>query len=545
MQQRNKIWSSLEKLYLIVEKKTDWVWIAILFLAAILIFTVNLGELPLRDWDEGTVAQVARDIFRSPPDSHRWLYPTLGGEPYYNKPPLIHILISWSYSIGGVNELTTRLPGAILTALSIPLLYAIAREIYVRRSVAIYSALIYLTMLPVVRHGRLAMLDGAALCFFMVMVLCLLRSRRDLRYCLGVGIGFGLICLTKGMLGILLAVVAFVFLVWDTPRLLTSKWMWFAMVLGSIPIALWYYLQINHYGDSFISEGLFRQSFNRISQVVENHKQPLWYYPLEIIKYSSPWIIFIPYSFRHSWENRNLSWAKLVLTWFSVYLIAISIMSTKLPWYVYPIYPSIALACGAKLAETENAPLLTPYPRHWGIGLGLLAVAGVVGSLVYTLGNPTEPELAFILAAFALGAILTINLLLKGDRQFLWVLMWTTYVCLLLLMKSNYWNWELNENYPVKPVAEMIQKFVPDNKTIYTSSEHHRPSLDFYSDRKIVNLPQHKLKSLWESDSRPYFLLEESASQQMNLDSQKVLESSSGLTLVTKNTINYEMDKVI
>ncbi|MGD1875510.1 MAG: ArnT family glycosyltransferase [Mastigocoleus sp.] len=542
MQQRNQIWHSLEKLYLVIEKRIDWVWITVLFLAATFIFTINLGELPLRDWDEGTVAQVAREIFRAPFGSHTWLYPTLGGEPYYNKPPLMHILISWIYRFAGINEWTSRVPGAFLTALSVPLLYAIAREIYARRSEALYSALIYLTMLPVVRHGRLAMLDGAVLCFFMVMVVCLLRSRRDLRYCLGVGIGFGLICLTKGMLAILLGTVAFAFLLWDTPRLLTSKWMWFAMFLGSLPILLWYYLQITRYGNSFIDEGLLRQSFNRISESVENHRQPLWYYPLEIIKYTSPWLIFIPSGLRYTWENRNSSWARFVLSWFSVYLIAISLMSTKLPWYIFPIYPSIALACGARLAQVENLPLLTSYPRHWTIGLAFLAVGGVGGALFYIFGNEVQISLAFILAAFALSAILTINLLRIGDRKFFWVLLWGTYVSLVLLMKSNYWNWELNEAYPVKPVAAMIQTFVPNSQIIYTSSKNHRPSLDFYSDRKIIPKSLQQIQSLWEKEIRPYFLLEEPDFKQLNLKSLEVLGSSSSsnlkLILVTKNTNN-------
>ena len=166
MQEGSFIWGHLEKQHRAVDKWIDWVWLVVLLLAAVLLFSINLGGLPLLDWDEGTVAQVAREIWSAPAGSMRWLYPTLGGEPYQNKPPLMHLLIAWAYSLGGVNEWTTRLPGAILTAFSVPLLYCIGREIFRQRWAAIYSALIYLTMLPVVRHGRLAMLDGAVVSFF-------------------------------------------------------------------------------------------------------------------------------------------------------------------------------------------------------------------------------------------------------------------------------------------------------------------------------------------------------------------------------------------
>jgi len=178
------------------EALIDRLWVIGLLLAALLLYGINLGSLPLRDWDEGIVAQVASEIAKAPEGTLRWLYPTLNGESYINKPPLVHLLIAWAYSLWGINEWTTRLPGAILTALGVPLLYGIGREIFPRRLSAIFSALIYLTLLPVLRHGRLAMLDGAVLCFFLFSMWCLLRSRRDLRYSLGVGIGFGLIGLT-------------------------------------------------------------------------------------------------------------------------------------------------------------------------------------------------------------------------------------------------------------------------------------------------------------------------------------------------------------
>ena len=131
----------------------DRLWIVGLLLAAVIIFGINLG-VPLRDWDEGIVATVARDIWRAPSGSWRWLYPTLEGNPYLNKPPLMHWLIALAYSIGGVNEWTSRLPGAMLTAISVPLLYSIGREIFHQRLAAIFSALGCLALECWTRHEK-------------------------------------------------------------------------------------------------------------------------------------------------------------------------------------------------------------------------------------------------------------------------------------------------------------------------------------------------------------------------------------------------------
>jgi hypothetical protein len=37
---------------------------------------VGLGNLPLRDWDEATIAQVAKEISQTPLEQLRWLFPS-------------------------------------------------------------------------------------------------------------------------------------------------------------------------------------------------------------------------------------------------------------------------------------------------------------------------------------------------------------------------------------------------------------------------------------------------------------------------------------
>lgn len=508
------------------DKWEDLLWVGVLLLAALILFSINLGGLPLRDWDEGIVAQVAREIYTAPANSLRWLYPTVAGEPYLNKPPLIHILIAIAYAIGGVNEWTTRLPGAILTALSVPLLYKIGREIFPARLPAVLSALIYLTLLPVVRHGRLAMLDGAVLCFFIFMMWCVLRSRRELRWALGAGIGFGLICLTKGMMGLLLGAIAIVFLFWNTPRILVSPYLWGGIAIGSAPVVFWYGAQLWHYGQTFINHSIFNQSLQRIWTAVEQHKQPVWYYILEILKYSFPWLLFLPQSLLLAKENKNLSWAKLTLVWFSIYLVVTSIMGTKLPWYILPIYPAIALLIGAYLTEVCNWPVSKPYPRSWVIILRFLGVVAFVASLFF-IGLVTEVDwyLHFVFMSLAMTFIVTAILITQRDIQFIGVLLWGTYVAFLLFMSSPHWIWELNEAYPVKPVAMMINSNIPTGQKIYTSFPYPRPSLNFYSSRQVIPASNAELQQHWQEDPQPYFLIDAAKLSELNLNNVEQLNT--------------------
>lgn len=521
----------------------DWLFGLGLGTAAFLLFTLQLGELPLRDWDEGLVAQVAREIWQAPFGSLTWLYPTQWGEPYFNKPTLIHSLIAMMYTIGGVSEWTARFPGALLTAISVPLLYGIGREVFHPRSSALFAALVYLTLLPVVRQGRLAMLDGAILCFLLLMVWCVLRARRDYRYSLGVGIGFGLICLTKGvMVGVLLAGIAICFIAWDTPRLLKLPYLWIGLLLGSVPVALWYVAQWQHYGSAFLGTNLVDQSLQRIWAGVEGNAGPPWYYLLEIAKYTAPWLLFLPLAGKLAWNNRNLSWAKLAIVWGGTYFIAISLMTTKLPWYVLPLYPALALLIGAQLTELWKRghrigvlyqPL--PYSLSWAAWFALFGVAGWAG-LVYFgwIETPHKPDLAIVLAAVGVTMTLAASLVLSQDRQFIVILLWGTYLTFVLFVISEHWVWELAESYPVKPVAALIQQYAPSGKPVYTSYPYNRPSLNFYSDRPVLPASTEQLQRRWRRDDQPYLLLDQATLNELNLDSVQVKGMAEGWQLVTK-----------
>lgn len=535
------------------DNSTDKLWMLAFLLAAVLIFGLNLGGVALRDWDEGIAAQVSREIWGG---RLNWLYPTIGTMPYFNKPPLVHWLIGLCFAVGGVSEWTARLIPAMLTAASVPLLYAIGRELFLRRSIAIFSTLVYLTLLPVVRHGRLAMLDGAVLCFLLFAMWCLLRSRRDLRYALGAGIGFGLICLTKGvMLGLLLGAIGCLFLVWDTPRLLTSRYLWGGLAIGTLPVAAWYIAQWVHYGQDFINTNLVSQSFRRISEPVGNHKGPPWYYLLEILESAWPWQLFWLQGLRLTWENRSFAGPKLILVWSGVYLLAISVMNTKLPWYILPIYPAFALAVGSYFAEVWeqmevredrekeeaeerfDAISLLPHPAI----LGMLAVVAVTGCIYFSglvqIGKqilPFERDLQLMLMFVALTMTISAVLLHRKDRQFILVLIWGTYVSLLVFVASDNWVWELAEDYPVKPIAEIVRAGTPADQEVFTSHRLGRPSLNFYSERQVIVADAPTLKQKWQTLPQPYFLLEKPVLKHLGLQNAEVVKTADDWVLVTR-----------
>jgi 4-amino-4-deoxy-L-arabinose transferase-like glycosyltransferase len=274
---------------------------------------------------------------------------------------------------------------------------------------------------------------------------------------------------------------------------------------------------------------------SRIWSTVEQHQQPPWYYLLEILKYTSPWLVFLPAASIHTWKNRNWSWAKLILVWGGGYLLAISAMETKLPWYVLPIYPAIALAVGVKLSHFWHQPYPANYPRFVVGFLTLLAVVGWVGSFYFSPWSAAKDlEVQLILIAVALTMTLATFLATQGDRQFILILVWGMYISLLLFMTSKHWVWELAEAYPVKPVAALIQSKTPAGQKVYTSFAYDRPALNFYSDRTIVRADTTDLQQYWQHNPQPYLLLDGATLENLQLKSVQQLGKAEGWTLVKR-----------
>ena len=491
------------------------IWLWILFLAAIFLYTFNLGELPLRDWDEGIVATVAREIYRAELRDYIWLYPQIDGSPYWNKPPLMHNLIALSYQFFGVSEWSTRLFPSIVSALCVPLLYTIGREVFANKKTALLSAVVYLTLIPVVRHNRLAMLDGAVTFEFCLATWCLLKLQNSSfyqkLYIFGIGIGLGLLCLTKGIaIAFLLSFIILLFIIAEiTSFLPLFSWQTiFIVILGVSPAIVWYGLQYAHYGREFINYNLGTQTFNRVINTVENNSQPIWYYILELVKYSFPWLIFLPGGIKLAIKQWNKTWAKLALIWFGSYLTAISLMTTKLPWYIIPLYPAFALLVGANLERIFERKKKNIYK----ILLFLLSVIFWLASIYFAFfSKPRDTNLFLIAVILAITFTFSTILINRQSNYFIISLSVGLYIALLTFLNTPHAIWELAEAYPVQPVAKLVRENTPPKTTIYTSYPYYRPSLNFYSDRFIIPISEVNLSQILSSNKETYLLLSKDA----------------------------------
>src|ERR1700694_4814038 len=102
--------------------KRGWLF---LFLSIAAFYLWGLGSLPLVGPDEPRYAEVAREMLAR----HDLITPTLGGLPWFEKPPLLYWLMMASYRIFGVSEFSARLGPAICGLLTGFLVYWIGKNV--------------------------------------------------------------------------------------------------------------------------------------------------------------------------------------------------------------------------------------------------------------------------------------------------------------------------------------------------------------------------------------------------------------------------------
>ncbi len=474
----------------------------LLLLAISFLYLINLGNVALRDWDEGYYTTVARDMYKS----GNWLYPTYLGEPFFLKPPLLFWLITISYHIGGVSEWTSRFPAAFISGCGVFLLYLLAQEIFPKKESALWTAIVYLTLLPVARHSRLAMLDGISNTFFLLSIWSIFKFQKRQYWALGIGIGLGLVTLTKGILVLAFLAILIGFTIWDKRvKILLSPYLWLGLIIGFTPVIAWYWVQYEHYGKAFIEVHFASQSINRITTSIEGHRQPFWYYGLELIKYSFPWLLFLPGGIIFAKKSLPQSWAKLTLVGFFLYLLMISLMQTKLPWYIMPLYPFLALAVGGYLGEIEETS--SQVMRKVLIFFFYLLSTLVLVGAVYLLVKNPQPLLISLAVVLGVTFGMTAERVKKKQPYGFEILAGGLYLGLCLFMLSPSWVWEINEAFAVKPVASLIREHTPMNQIVYTSFAYSRPSLDFYSTRKVLSVDLATLEQMSQDGQKHYLLV--------------------------------------
>jgi 4-amino-4-deoxy-L-arabinose transferase-like glycosyltransferase len=176
-------------------------------------------------------------------------------------------------------------------------------------------------------------------------------------------------------------------------QLLRAVWAMRPILLAAIvlAIALPWYLLVGLKTDWEWTSGFFlKHNLERFMQPLDGHRGTILFHPLILIACFFPWSFLLPAGALQlvrkvrTGDPQRAAYL-LVGCWIFVWFAVFSLAGTKLPSYVLPAYPALAVVCGAWAADWIAAPARRSAYRWVSAGLIVLAAAGVGLAIGFSL----------------------------------------------------------------------------------------------------------------------------------------------------------------
>ncbi|KAI3593036.1 Undecaprenyl phosphate-alpha-4-amino-4-deoxy-L-arabinose arabinosyl transferase [Cupriavidus sp. U2] len=389
-------------------------------LAVLLVWFGTLDYRHLLRPDEGRYAEISREMFVT----GDWVTIRYNALKYFEKPPFHMWVTTIAYELFGVGDWQARLCVALsgIVGLGVTML-ATARWFGCRAGLLAGLVMLAMPMWSVAGHfNSLDMtLSGALAC---VLGCMLLAQHPDTRpgarraWMLACWVAMGVAILTKGLVGIALPglVLAVYTLLtrdlglWRRLHLPTGI---FAMLVVTVP---WFWL-ISTKNPEFPHFFFIHEHWDRYTSTVHSRKGSVWYFVPLLLAGMLPWLGLVP----RMWEvvrdragaqrgagGKPFQPALMCLVWFAAIFVFFSMSGSKLPGYIVPVFPALAILAAVALDQISD--------RSWNRQINALLLLAVVGLLaapvVATLDRETNPNEVF--RAFAVYIGVAFAVLLAG-----------------------------------------------------------------------------------------------------------------------------------
>ena len=392
---------------------------AVLLVAALLAFLPGFFQIPPTDRDESRFAQATKQML----ETGEFVDIRFQDEVRYKKPVGIYWLqaavVKTAGALGVPNARTTiwlyRIPSLIGALGAVLLTYWTALS-FVSRRAALLAGLMMATSILLGVEARLAKTDAmlllTAVAAMGAMARIYLGERRHATGLAGwtlpaifwTALAAGI--LIKGPL-IVMFVALTVLALAATDR--SVRWLGglrpVAGVLWLCLLALpWFLAIVSRSGSNFFAESVGHDLISKVVSVQEAHGAPPGTY------FALFWVTFWPgatlaaMAFPGVWVARREKGAKFLLCWIVPAWIVLELVVTKLPHYVLPLYPAIAILISGVVDPhvLSRNRWLTRGSWWWFVLPTLLGIGTIVVLVTYgrQLGLPAWP---FVAAAMIFG----------------------------------------------------------------------------------------------------------------------------------------------
>ncbi|HTI68510.1 MAG TPA: glycosyltransferase family 39 protein [Candidatus Limnocylindria bacterium] len=371
--------------------RSPWKCAVFLFLFALALTSAGNWILPLVDRDEPRFAEASREMI----ERHDWIVPHFNGDYRFDKPPLIYWCQVACFQVLGQNEFAARLPSVVATAATTVLIFLFGRRLYGGHEGS-WAAIMFATSLQTLIHGRLAVADMLMVVFVTAATwasweLIAARDQQPHRPSLGwwwiLWVSLGLGFLAKGPVAFLPILGLIIFLRWNGSASPMTSASWAAGILVCLGIiALWGIPALVQTQGAFAKVGLGRHVVGRSIQPLEGHGfggvigyvATLPLYLVTVFLSFCPWVFLLPGIILAAWRRRLLGTReKWLLSMVAAIVVPFSLVATKLPHYILPAMPALALWSAAswfQLGREESR--LRSMARGMTVAALLITVPG-------------------------------------------------------------------------------------------------------------------------------------------------------------------------
>ncbi len=332
-----------------------------LFAAVALLWFVNLDARRLLHPDEGRYAEIAREMVAT----GDWVTPRLNELKYFEKPPFQYWATAAAYRAFGVHEWTARLWPALAGFLAV---VGIGCAGYALGGAALgaYAGLALAATFMHAAISQMVTLDAGLSSFLalgfagLVIAQRPASSTRERRAWMWVAwVALAGATLSKGLIGVVLpggALVVYTaltrdFALWRRLHLASGLALYFAL---TVP----WFIAVARVNDEFLRFFFVHEHFERFLTTGHDRAGPWYYFVPWFAVGILPWLTVLGYGAWPAWRDGTpnalgFSWQRFALAWAAFVFLFFSASGSKLPSYILPMFPPLALVIGWLLLGLE------------------------------------------------------------------------------------------------------------------------------------------------------------------------------------------------
>lgn len=355
-----------------------------------LLWFATLNGRALIHPDEGRYAEIAREMALS----GDFITPRLNGIKYFEKPPLQYWTTALAFKAFGEADWAARLWPALTGFLAVLLLGFTGSRLWGKRA-GLSAAYVLLGCFWWISNGHFLTLD-MGVSAFMTMTLCglLLGQRAEAseqerrRWMWLAWAAMALAVLSKGLIGLVLpGAVLVLYTLWQRDWAL---WTRLELVRGTLLfflISAPWFLLVSQHNPEFPHFFFIHEHWERFTST-EHRREGAWWYFLPILVLGMfPWTSLLPQAMARAMRGgeKGFHAERLLLVWAVFIFLFFSKSGSKLPSYILPIFPALALLAGRVITSVSTQQLA----RHAvSVVLVGLAVLGYAAYFIYLSQSP-------------------------------------------------------------------------------------------------------------------------------------------------------------